>query len=436
MANNYRSGELFSLAAEFGIPLNPGEQASMEDDTFHQLKNRYLEWSRLRDADLSTHLKTNPNLFRACVPHSRRVFQLASQVVWYLDEVIIPDPVVRHFEWATDDLEEDKIQLRELIQFLWQFRHPIQEGYMLLAGSALPPSLDRSLPPIVSELLNNPDVIRELRAATYCGYRETLDGAGNPTRIYQLRLDSGGIVGVAGKIPDGKTVVLPVPIHETLPPIEPDELRKRLGRDPFDQIDHLFSREIQRALAVAHYARESGAIPLFDRDVHATILNQAGVALDKSQQIATLGTFDLTLPYVDGVPSEFLCELRTAMPQAFADFRARMFQIVQAIHSEEGSHPSEIRLRVEREVVPHLRELDAEIQSALSKARVLGLGAPLASGIGVLTGAIFAAPISTLLTLGMAGAGIGLKAISEATAAKKKAERHPFYFLWKAQDSR
>jgi len=73
-----RSSQMFSLATEFGIPLERGREEPMTDDAFLEFRHRYLDWSKARDAVLATHLSEATGLLRVYVPYSRRAFNVAA----------------------------------------------------------------------------------------------------------------------------------------------------------------------------------------------------------------------------------------------------------------------------------------------------------------------------------------------------------------------
>ena len=433
-----RSDNIFTLASGFGIPLSPGAQEPVEDGTFREFKRQYLEWSDARDRALARHLSATPNLFRVYLPYSNRVFHLAAQVLWYLDEILIRDPVITRLTLLEERLEAQKIETCETLQFLSHFREPIEQGYLLLAGPSLAPLLPDERPPIVETLLENPQVKEALRRAVQCGYEVRPDSSGNPTGVYQVLLDSGGCLGFSMNVAGRTSVASPaIQIGERLPPIDPEELLKKgLNVDPLKQIEHLFPREIHRALHAAELAQQFEAGVLFDRDVDGVIVSEAHARVDESRQLAAVGVLDLTLPYVRGIPPERLSALRENIPEAFLDFRGRLLEVVKHSIAEGAKEKEEIRRRVEREVLPRVRDLDSELTGALRKARILALGLPLVSGAAVLIGVTAAVSTSALLAVGVAGGAGAIKAVADAVQADRRGAAHPFYFLWKARRGR
>ncbi len=89
----YNSNWIFKLATNYGIPLDVGAIASMSDDEFESFRGEYKELSTSRDLALDRYTSYKPSLFRVYLPYSDEAFGLASQIVWYLDEVIIRDPI-------------------------------------------------------------------------------------------------------------------------------------------------------------------------------------------------------------------------------------------------------------------------------------------------------------------------------------------------------
>jgi hypothetical protein len=87
--NEERSDYIFKLADESGIPCETGRQDILEDKTYLSFRDSFLKWSERRDAALKSHLTKTSTLFRVFLPYSSRVFRVASQVVWYIDELVV-----------------------------------------------------------------------------------------------------------------------------------------------------------------------------------------------------------------------------------------------------------------------------------------------------------------------------------------------------------
>lgn len=136
---------------------------------------------------------------------------------------------------------------------------------------------------------------------------------------------------------------------------------------------------------------------------------------------------------MSGVPAERLIDLRLKMPDAFIDFRSNMLEIVKEAMSGEDQDPNLIPELVKSKIVPQLRTLDGEMNSALKKSRILGYGIPIVSGAAVLVGGALSAPITPLIALGVGGTLGGVKAAADYEESRNKLQSHPFYFLWKAR---
>ena len=132
MTNHY-SVQMFTIASECGLPVKIDDVWPVSDDAFLLFKTRYLEWSNERDRHLRNYLSTSSQLFRVYVPYNERVFHLASQIVWYLDEIIIRDPLRLVAEKPHGDIENDKIEAIQLLQFLSQFHSALSTTTLSLS---------------------------------------------------------------------------------------------------------------------------------------------------------------------------------------------------------------------------------------------------------------------------------------------------------------
>jgi len=435
--NEERSHFIFSLAAQSGIPLNPGEQEIFEDAAYDAFRQEYLRQSSLRDVALARYLSVNPMLFRVHLPYNNRVFGLASQLLWYLDEVIIRDPVSILLESPLTnlDIEDQKIRLRETLQFLSFYRDPIEQGFVLLAGPTLMTPLTDAPAPLLQSLLADLEVQEALHKAVYCGYTLRPNSEGTPTGLFQMMLDSGGLFGFSNlHLRGGHSVTSPpIVVGEVLPHIDLNDLKKILGRDPFEQMQSVFQREINRTIQSLSRAGQFNSAILYDRELDALILSKANVSVADTRQQAVTQVLNLSLPYIRGVPPQRLQELRHQMPNAFLEFRARLLEIVDQSLNQADLDSLDLRSKVDREVVPQIRALQSELESSAKKSAVLGVAMPVLSAIGVLAGWYLGVRPEVLLVPGLAGPAATITAAADFVSTRAKLRGHPFFFLWKAQ---
>lgn len=432
-----RSSYIFTLAEEAGIPLGPGEQDVLEDEAFLQFCRRYRTWAKSRDRALSVYLAHPPSLFRCYLPDSSRIFQVAYQVLWYLDEIVMPDPIALSLGRPhTEDREKAKEKLRETLQRLNHFRQGIDLGYLLLAGSDLIPSLGDTPPAQVQELLRRPDLVSELDQAVRFGLDRRLDDQGREWITYDAHLDSAdSIFGwhLPGPVSTGPSPAIRV--GEVLPVSSASELSAILKQDIYDQVRSLYPREAHRTLHAVGVAASLDAAILFDRQVDSAIISVAGnPTADPKKQALTVASINLMLPYLHGVPADRLLDLRSAMPEAFKEFRAHVANIVSTAMKEDPERAPELaRLAAERELFPYVRKLQLEMEAASRKARILGYGGPVVSATGALVGKFAGVDTGTLIKLLIGGATEAVIAAADFSAEKRKAQINPFYFLWRAK---
>jgi hypothetical protein len=125
---------LFRLASDAGVPWEPGDDAPFTDDAYARFLEAYEPWGRARDDALVRHVTLTPTFFRCFIPYFQRAFVMARQLVWYVDEVLVRDPVSFVIGQSQEDVERAKSDLLEVLRFLSQFREWIEDGYLLLGG--------------------------------------------------------------------------------------------------------------------------------------------------------------------------------------------------------------------------------------------------------------------------------------------------------------
>ena len=218
--------------------------------------------------------------------YNPRVFNLASQIVWYFDEILVRDPILSAIDRSDRNIEEEKIRTRELIQYLSCFRNAIEDGYLLFIGKSVLDNLAIPKPQLADSILTDSTIFEALKDSTYCGYTERPDSHGNPQGVYQLMLDSGFTLGFYIKSP--KQGLGPgIRVGKILPKIEPAELERLIKQNPFQEMGSVFKMEIERTIISASQAHSLGAAVLFDRNVDSLIINKAGQLVNPDKQMST-----------------------------------------------------------------------------------------------------------------------------------------------------
>ncbi len=436
MTHPERSAQIFELATQAGIPLSPGEEEVLDDADFLRFCESYRAWATERDRVLRTYLDATPLPSRCYVPYNPRVFYVTHEVMWYFDEVVVRDPVGLSMPpLDAVDLEKHKVQMRNAIQLLGQFRKSVEDGYMLLAGDDIIPQLGDVTPPVVNELLGRPELIEVLDQAVRFGMDKRSDDQGRIWTVFDAHLDSGWMAGWHVQQLVGTARSPTIVVGESLPRSTALSVSSAIGAEVYESVRPLYAREIHWILHAAALAGSLKAAALVDRQLDAATLALAGnPGIDLRRQAATVGTFNLTLPYLQGVPADRLAEIRNAMPEAFHDFRARMSGIVLRAMNEDPHNAQELaRSLVEQELVPQVRALELEMKAITSKTRILGYGVPLVTALGTLYGAAGGITMVAILPMVVAGAAAAVKAAADSVAGRTKLEGNPFYFLWRAQ---
>lgn len=427
------STDIFRIATECGLPLQPGEVAPVTDDAFLRFRERYLAWSAGRDAAVHKYLTEHPSLFRVLLPYSTRVLGLAMQIAWYADELITRDPLFGFLERLPRDIEKCKSDVVLTLQILSRCYEPIRAGYLLLYGSPLFPAAETVQDEFI-QLSKVPEVRAALEGTARYGFSERIDERGARVRLYQVELDSGGMVGMrVENLPAGETRVLELRVGERLPEVSREVLLERIGN--LGPIDTVFGRETRKVILAVKAATHLGAAVLFDRDAHSVIVQRAAVPLNESQQLATAQVLNVVVPYLAGVPPEHLYELRHAVPNAFVDFRGHVHGVVEQAIKDGVESAAEVKARVDREIAPAIQALDAEAEAEARRGRIIGYGAPAVVMSGLLVGSMAGLEPSSWLAITTAIGGLGgsVKAAADFEAAKRKHGAFPFYFLWKAR---
>src|SRR3989304_6808475 len=135
-----RSHTILALASEAGIAWEPGAEEQFTDEALLRFVESYKRWAGDRDNALVRHISNTATYFRCHIPYSPRVFYLASQIVWYVDEIIIRDPLSVVFAHDLTNLQQAKADVLQVLRVLGLFYPHLESGYVLLAGDGVLPS--------------------------------------------------------------------------------------------------------------------------------------------------------------------------------------------------------------------------------------------------------------------------------------------------------
>jgi hypothetical protein len=427
MNPDYLSFPLFDIAEEVGIRLQPGIDEPLQDEQYEAFCGRYRSWAQQRDVLLREHLARGSQLFRVLLPYTNRAFGVAYQLQWYFDEMLIRDPVGVLLENQPGDhqLEDRKVRLRQLIQVLAQFLPALKAGHLLLYGQGArdePPKIEGER---LEELAAQPEIQKALMEAIRWGLEPRTAEDGREWLVFQAWLDTAGAFGWHTKALQGQATSPAIVVGETLRQVSRDEIERVLGADTVQRTKDLFPAEINGTLRNLAVASSMSATPLFDRLVDGLIIEAASNIPQGA--FTQIGALNVALPYLEGVSPDALVQLRQDDPEAFAEFRLLMNDLVRRAQSGMLTEPLE--QAAAREILPHLRKLEGEFE-ALKRTRryaaVLGLAAIAG---GVLAGVVLAPVAGAVAAVGVPAAASLLGSLEREGGLVS----NPFYWLWRAR---
>jgi hypothetical protein len=421
------SSGLFAIAEEVGIPLRPGTDEPLQEQQYEAFCEKYRSWAHQRDILLKEHLGRTRQTFRTLIPRTPRAHGVAYQVQWYFDEILIRDPVGLLVEQEPKDqqLEDRKIQLCQTIQGLASFLPAIRAGYLVLYGQGAREQPSEIDPQRLEDLAARPEIAKALTAAIRWGLELRTADDGRQWDVFQADLDVAKSYGWHVTEPQGGTTSPAIRVGEKLSEVSPQEVERVLGAKTVEQASGLFPTEIEGTLHNYAVATSMSAIPLFDRQVDGVIIESASNIPEGA--FTPVRALNLTLPYLEGVSADALIELRQDDPEAFAEFRLLMNDLVRRAQTGRLTEPLE--QAAAREILPHLRKLEGEFE-ALKRTRryaaVLGLAAIVGGGLAGVLLAPVAAPFAAVAV----PAAASLLGSFEKEGALVT---NPFYWLWRAR---
>src|SRR5258706_204822 len=368
-----KSSFIFDLIEKYELSNLSQEPNNLSDEVFYSFCEDYKKTSVDRDVALFHYLKSNPNLFRVHLPDSKWVFAIASNLIWYYDELIINDPILQIINSDKNDAFK-KYQLQKLVPLLKERKDSIEGGYFLFSGDNIMP---------------------------------------NKTGLFDN---------------DSKLLVS---IPEVLNAFEQSSLMikkpSRLNDNPNDDLTQL---EIIYEGLWGEIRQMGQYIPphIFNSD---KLTN--GVFYDFMTPYQQLTKEEL-FAYGKGIPAKRLFDVRNQKPEAFNDFRAFLFELVLKTMKSTDNN-AEFKFKIDSEIASLMRKLNVEMESARKKFNAHGIVSPLFLMTAALT--LYSSGIDYLKLLSTFMGSGGLiqtyKTWSDVSADRSKAVLNPVYFLWKVQ---
>lgn len=317
-----RSTGLFKMLDELGVSLANGKVVGLEPAVVAEMQRRYPSVAAARDAALVAYLTTHETLFRTYLRQSDRTYRTAYQILWYMDEIIVRDPLYTFLAEA-DPAEKITVAVRRNLELIFAWRPYIEAGYLLLGGDGVIRQLPDDAVATAAALAADVHIGRELAAAARYGMVRRPDSGGREWTIYEVLLDTGFNIGFSHpELPSGQSESPGYVFGERLPQVEAAQVMAATNSSNEDLENlrrRMYPREIAAILHGVRVAAFLQAAVLFDREADGVVVSRAAeTTLDKKLQGATVGVLDLSLPYLEGATAQQLLDLRRELPEAFS----------------------------------------------------------------------------------------------------------------------
>lgn len=440
----YTSDFIFSLADKYQISLDNSKPAEFLDESYFGFCKDYLEQCKIRDINLKQHLLDKPNLFRTFLPWRPYIFDTVFQTQWYYDELVIYDPIffeINHFKSGNN--EQDKKWLRQLLAFLFSLKDSIDEGFLLFGSYDTFSTTDKQLEENKFENLLSIQEIRE-ECDRLVHVFKMVSADGNEKSYFQVRCYYRNKQTFFQVIQDfeklkseqgfGITYDL---VGSNYIPMTIEETKQGGFYDrAFDGFKEDYPFEIREVLNYIDVGSNIKTPVLFNRRLDELILSNVSTQ-DKILKSRANDYYKLFLPFINGIPADRLYEIRAKMPTAFLDFRNLMFEIVYDFE-KSGIEPEVLELKIQQKINPLLRKLETEMKISVTKAKIISVGVPLATGVGALGLWGFGIDILKYSSLLLGGINLAseLTALTNYLTEQRTGKSNSVYYLWIAQQTK
>jgi hypothetical protein len=441
-----KSAFIFNLAEEFQIFSPSGEANEFTDEGFNLFCDKYKSLSNQRDIALFQYLKSTPNLFRSHLPHSKWAIAVAFSVVWYYDELIVSDPILQLINSDNTTPEQKKYNLQRILAFLKSCRESIDGGFLLFSGDDITPNKTGLFESESKSLINIPQVLDAFEQSSRLLKKPSPINDNIADNLTQLEVMYEGLWGEirtmgmyipphvfnANKLGNGISYDLITPYQR----LTKEELVSFNKTDLLESLKHEYSKDISVILETITNAQRLNSPVLFYREADCIAAKYYAISNNKqvTNFLSDTTIYDCLVPYIDGIPAERLFDVRNQIPEAFKDFRAFLFELVNKT-MKSTDNPAEFKFKIDSEINKMMRQLSIEMKNAKNKWRFQGIAAPLIMLTGSLSLLSSGIDYSKLLStfLGSGGLIQGLNTWNNVSSDKNKSLLNPVYFLWKAQ---
>lgn len=434
---NYKSTEIFSIAKKYNLFSSYVNPYEITNEDFLNFCNEYKNHAKIRDRNLINHVQGNPVLFRTFIPYNRNLPFTLSQVVWYYDEIIVADPLrgmMMKEERNVIEIQDDKKYVYEVIQFLKRFQDSIEEGFVLLSSDNAFPKFEDDIKENKSylDLIEDKEVLTELEKLIDIGIQK-LDGKNINGVIAEYRgLRTMKFVPTTNKAEAFMSFV------DKYERGTPEDLERLGMRDMIEgDMRKSFVYDIGSITSNLLIAENFKSHAMFSRKLDEAVLRKLNMNVNNYKSDYNNTAFKVTLPFVSGIPTERLVELRMKMPNIFEDFRHHMAELVLKIQEEEKDNPEMVNYKVKGEINKQLIQFEKEQNIALKRTKVIGIGTPVLSLLGTLAIQTFGIDLNNLMLIsGGAISATELTTLYNYLKNKEEAKANSLYYLWKVNKNK
>lgn len=422
---------IFEIIERHKIPSPLNGEKILLDETLDEFLEEYRGYCNARDIEVYTSLSSTRK-FRSFIPFTKNCFNIANEILWYYDELIIFDPILKVTSRKYQNMEQLKQALFEIIRILYSFKDAIENGFIILITDPRDEAFFTQIDSAYSSLKANDQIMRHLKdSATYKVGNNSLDGS--DVIVSSVSIGNQENAGIQLKKVT-RSFALPLSLITNTVMIDcsaSDFLDKvDMASSIIDQqLIDLATRELKWLYGNLGFSKLINSPLVVRNDIHNNVL-QIGNSINQTRESKT---FNMLLPFIKNIPPEKLMDVRSHIPEIFENFRFRVLEIVEDLQQDIDLPDTEIEYRFQSIMNKDFLVLEKEMKAQLFKSKVLGIGIPIISGLGALILSRTSIDISKLVTPLMGSGALSLKVAADYYHHNLKSQSNPLYYLWKVQ---
>ncbi|MBL3827016.1 MULTISPECIES: hypothetical protein [unclassified Marinobacter] len=363
---------IFDLANDHDISLVFGGIQPITDDQFVSFRSSYKNYFDEFQKYVDRLAENSREEIWGYIPPGKKAYITAINSIWYYDRIVVADPVFDILSDANpENIEDRKWMLRDTLQWLYQFRDLIEQGYLILGKGYMPAPKEADVEAVYDELSGIDGLISEVYQSvkvekTYAGDRN-----GTLTRFFRVSTDIGfNILYKKVRGPKNKEQ------FSLFQDMSPSSINELLQEEPRGKaaVERIVKDQLYSLSEMAFISHEQSFSPVLHQISDLRIVQKIFAVDSRSTQ----NIVPSRVPVMADIPLDRLLDMREQQSNCFQDFRLKVNEIAGSSSLDFAQNKINVylegmkkSLEDEMKNLKRKRRADGYVKMALSAATAI-----------------------------------------------------------------